>query len=222
MDTLRQDHSAPMPNPVTVALKMRQRLPLSEIGDRHLYVVVRGCLLFEAKPSEDQMRVLELIYPGDAFTTTNAAHLTDAVVLAAAPSELARFRAEQITPSLDRAIRESLEHRGARRILHVSSIAGETAEARLADFIVEAGCYIGRPVAYGRLIDMSFNRDEIASYLAINPDTLSRLLSRLKSKGIISVIQRRMIVRDWQAILAASPHARAICDLFNKRPEVAV
>jgi hypothetical protein len=39
--------------------------------------------------------------------------------------------------------------------------------------------------AGGTLIDMPFGRDDLADYLSLNPDTLSRIVARLRRTGIL-------------------------------------
>ena len=62
--------------------------------------------------------------------------------------------------------------------------------------------------------DLPFNRKDIADYLGLNPDTLSRIMSRLKAAGLIAHSERnRAVVRDFPALAARSPAARSLIEI---------
>ena len=63
-----------------------------------------------------------------------------------------------------------------------------------------------------------FDRKEIAFYLGLNPDTLSRIMSRFKRAGLISQPERsRALVRDLSALAARSPAARSLTEIGRDR-----
>ena len=58
--------------------------------------------------------------------------------------------------------------------------------------------------------DPPFNRKDIADYLGLNSDTLSRIMSRLKTAGLIGHSERnRAVVRDFPA-LCGTPAGGAV------------
>jgi DNA-binding transcriptional regulator YhcF (GntR family) len=70
----------------------------------------------------------------------------------------------------------------------------------------------------GAAFDLPFNRKDIADYLGLNPDTLSRIMSRLKAAGLISQSERhRAVVHDFGALAARSPAARALIEVNGRR-----
>jgi CRP/FNR family transcriptional regulator len=60
-----------------------------------------------------------------------------------------------------------------------------SADARVAKLILES------PEIFEVL-----KHNQIASFLNITPETLSRVISRLKQKGIISIDRRKIIIKD--------------------------
>jgi len=66
---------------------------------------------------------------------------------------------------------------------------------------------------------LPISRTEIAQYLALNADTLSRLMSRFKTDGYISQKSRHQItLRDWRAIANLCPITPALLALDRHRP----
>ncbi len=62
--------------------------------------------------------------------------------------------------------------------------------------------------------ELPFNRKDIADYLGLNPDTLSRIMSRLKAAGLIGHSERnRAVVRDFPALAARTPAAQSLVEI---------
>lgn len=67
---------------------------------------------------------------------------------------------------------------------------------------------------------MPLDRREIAGYLGLNPDTLSRIMSRFKAAGLIGQPERsRALVRDLSALAARSPAARSLSEISERRQD---
>jgi CRP/FNR family transcriptional regulator len=59
--------------------------------------------------------------------------------------------------------------------------------------------------------DMPFSRKDLADYLGLNPDTLSRIISGLRSQDILARSERRRsVVRDVRALAALTPAAQSL------------
>ncbi|PPD29068.1 MAG: hypothetical protein CTY20_07515 [Hyphomicrobium sp.] len=76
--------------------------------------------------------------------------------------------------------------------------------------------FIGLAVLSGMMFDPPLSRDDIADYLALDPDTLSRLFSRLKAKRMIATSQGRATAADWEALCRLSPLSGPMVE-FSKR-----
>jgi CRP-like cAMP-binding protein len=80
-------------------------------------------------------------------------------------------------------------------------IAGFTGEERVAALLAELGDRIGTPVGSGVAFDMPLTRSDIADHLALNSDTVSRIVSRLRARGAITITGRyRLFCRDVAAL----------------------
>jgi CRP/FNR family transcriptional regulator len=63
---------------------------------------------------------------------------------------------------------------------------------------------------------MPLSRTDMADYLGLNADTLSRTMSRLRASGLISHPERhRAVVRDFAALAALSPAAPSLMALHG-------
>jgi Crp-like helix-turn-helix domain len=71
-------------------------------------------------------------------------------------------------------------------------------------------------LADGVAFDIPLARTDTASYLGLNPDTLSRIMSRLRGGGIFSRDGRSQIMlRDFRALAALSPAAQALAEIHG-------
>ena len=86
-----------------------------------------------------------------------------------------------------------------------------------------AGTRTGSQVPSGAVgFEMPLNRTDMADYLGLNADTLSRTMSRLRASGVISHPERhRVVVRDFAALAALTPAARALMALSGGTAEAA-
>jgi CRP-like cAMP-binding protein len=90
-------------------------------------------------------------------------------------------------------------------------------EERTAGFLVEAGLRIGRRTPGGVVVELPFGRRDMADYLSLNPDTLSRILSRLKAQGLLKSAGRsRYILPSWDQIKAHTPAAEPLVRLHDQ------
>jgi len=83
--------------------------------------------------------------------------------------------------------------------------------------LVELALRTGVSSPSGVAFELPFNRKDIADYLGLNPDTLSRIMSRLKTAGLIGHSEpNRAVVRDFAALAARSPAARSLLEISGR------
>jgi CRP/FNR family transcriptional regulator len=76
----------------------------------------------------------------------------------------------------------------------------------VATLLVDLAPRTGVSSLNGMAFELPFNRKDIADYLGLNSDTLSRIMSRLKTAGLIGHSERnRAVVRHFPALAARSP-----------------
>ena len=105
----------------------------------------------------------------------------------------------------------------ARQALHVATLGQFSCEQRVVTLLVELALRTGVSLPSGVAFELPFNRKDIADYLGLNPDTLSRIMSRLKTAGLIGHSERnRAVVRDFPALAARSPAARPLLEISGR------
>ncbi len=209
----------------TVRARRRQELALTSGKSEAVYIVRAGLLVLQATAPGKHRQLLTLHYPGDIFRAAFAPPLPAVSLSAAAASEVWRLPAStfEVLLGSDAALglhlNRQLADQHARAILHIATIGGLSGEERVASFLIELGLRIGAPCANGLIFDIPLSRTDIADYLALNADTLSRIMSRLKTRGLVTQSGRgRALLPDWDALCALSPVSSAVIALHGKAP----
>ncbi|MEZ5900341.1 MAG: Crp/Fnr family transcriptional regulator [Hyphomicrobiaceae bacterium] len=199
-------------------LRRRQRLAL--FGAEHVYIVRSGLAAVEGAPVTNSRSILELLYPGDVVVPGLQAPIPDLGLTATTPAELWRISAPTFLQEMHRDSRLSdlvfhkLNSQRARLQLHVAILAGLASEQRVVALLIEAASRLGVRDSRGISFDMPLSRTEVAEYLALNADTLSRIMSRLTHSNIIERTGRaQMTVCDWDGLMALCPMANAVIAL---------
>jgi CRP/FNR family transcriptional regulator len=213
-----------------IDLGRRKQLAFIADAPDWIYVLERGCVTLDSVLPDDRRQVLLILYPGEMISRDAAPPMRRIVLTAMLPSVLTRLPAARESagdgiatnvatgsasgPS--RAIAKLL----ARASLHTLMIGRLSGEERLSSLLIEIALYLGTPVAGGYTVELPLKRDDMADYLALNPDTLSRMLSRLKSRNLISLPTRqRVIIKDFAALAKLSPLSEALQRLRAPKDE---
>jgi CRP-like cAMP-binding protein len=218
------DHVAALRSRATlIRTKRGQQLALSTGATEAVYIVRSGLLVVQTATPAAHRQLLALVYPGDVFRSTFAPPLAGTVLTAAGACELWRLQAANFESSLSadaelgRWLSHQLADQQARKLMHVAIIGGMSGEERVASLLIEQALRIGTKCAAGTSFELPLSRADIADYLALNPDTLSRIMSRLRSRGVVSQPGRRLaLVQDWDGLCALSPMAEALIALHGK------
>ncbi len=187
-------------------------------GEDAIYLVASGVLLLNHSARNAVPEVLQIYLPRDVIDADSLPRIDDLRINAATECYLLRIKPER----LEEAIRSNggsvcsliMSRRAAmlaRQTMHVANLANLSGEARIASLILDLAARFGVKCADGIAFDLPLSRTEMASYLGLNADTLSRLMSRLKTKGLVAFNGRRhALVRDIAKLKEESPHAAAI------------
>lgn len=166
-----------------------------------------------------------LNYSGDFIYSSAVPAFSERLLAAASPAEVWRFRAKPFSQALsgnpDLAVRveKARSRQLARAALHQASLGTLDGPQRFAGFLIEMARETGVAAGPAIAIELPLSRVEIAHYLALNADTLSRLMSRMKSDGLITQKSRHCItLRDWKAVAALCPIAPALLAIESSRP----
>lgn len=204
---------------VHLTLRRRQRIVLQNDVPEHAFMIEDGCLTLDSVLPEDRRQIMLVLYPGDIITRSAAPPVPLIGFTALRPSIVARRReSDFVHQARQNEGITAFANLAARAGLHAMSIGRLSGEERLATLMIEMVLRLGQSTPGGRTLEMPLSRNDMADYLALNPDTLSRLMSRLRSRGVLSMPNRsRVIVRDFDALAKLSPLADAL-HLICTRP----
>jgi CRP/FNR family transcriptional regulator, anaerobic regulatory protein len=198
-----------------------QTLPLAFDGGETAFIVRSGLLTLQITLPDSSRQIVAMLFPGDVFRSSFTPPSAEAALVAAGAGEVWRMRLAALDklaatdPAITHYLDQAVASRMARQAIHAATLGQFDCEQRVATLFVELALRTGVSSASGGVtFELLFNRKDIADYLGLNPDTLSRIMSRLKTAGLIGHSERnRGIVRDLTAIAARSPAARSLIEL---------
>lgn len=204
--------------------RLRRRQRLTRISADTVYLVRSGLVTLEGAPHSGTRTILELLYPGDLVTPALQPFIPDLALTTTTAAELWRMPTESFALELqrsasltDRIFRRQNAQR-ARMHVHIAVLAGLASEQRVAGLLIEAACRLGNADDGRITFEMPLSRTEVAEYLAINADTLSRIMSRFTSAGVLERSGRtQMAVAKWDQLVALCPISEMIIAL-HKQP----
>ena len=205
-----------------------QPLPLSLGGEETVFVVRMATLLFRLTLADNIRQGVTLLYPGDVFRSAFAPPGSAAHLIALTSGEVLRYRFDTFSRLLSAspAARDyfdlAVARQAARQAIHLTAVGQLDSSQRLVTFLMELATHIGVPASEGRIVfEMPLSRTEVAEYLGSNADTLSRIMSRLRTEGLLTQPDRHtMFVRDLAALAALSPASQSMMSLRLAGPAV--
>lgn len=207
-----------------ISLKWRRghRLQLSQLDSDVLLVLESGCVTCDALLPGARRQILLVLYPGDLFAQSFAPPLPELRLTAATAVTLKRWRThhasgEAMSGDLARRKLAAASDLMARTCLSTAARGRLTAEERLATLLAEMALHLGSPAPGGYTFEVPLSRTDMADYLALNADSLSRIMSRFRASGLISTPKRnRAIVRSLDALLEATPLGGALSRMISE------
>jgi CRP/FNR family transcriptional regulator, anaerobic regulatory protein len=199
---------------VIVRARRRQQVAFTAGRNEAVFIVRSGMLVLQMSAPGKHRQLLSVLYPHDVFRAAFAPPLPGLALTAVSAAELWRMPAAafetEITRDLDAGpqLNRQLADQHGRSILHCAMIGGLSGEERAASFLLELALRIGNPSANGAAFEIPLSRTDVADYLSLNADTLSRIMSRLKGRGLVAQTGRdRIVIPDLEALSDLSPIA---------------
>lgn len=90
------------------------------------------------------------------------------------------------------------------RMCRLLQLDRHPAERRLAEFLLDCSRAESERGRSQYKLVLSFNRRDLASYLGLAPETLSRIFSRFQELEILAVSNREIQIIDYQGLLLAA------------------
>lgn len=159
-----------------------------------IYQVVKGAVRTTRLMSDGRRQIGDFYYPGDVFGIEpdevhlfSAEALADAVILVVKRSTLR----DTATAELDRLVYAAARRELRRAHEHVLLLGRKSAREKVATFLMNI---VGRVSGDGARLSMS--RQDIADYLGLTIETVSRMLTQLQTSRVITFVG----LRDFQVV----------------------
>lgn len=164
-----------------------------------IYAVKSGSFKAVVQDTKGRERVLGFYFPGELIgADAMSSRRYSTTVRALEPSQVCELRIHQLPESgrptevIQRAIIEMLCKEMELNQLITSSLINQNSEQRLAAFLITVSKRLesrGLPKDH---FSLHMSRSDIASYLGLARETVSRLLTRFQCEGLIGLRRRRL------------------------------
>ncbi|HMO42583.1 MAG TPA: helix-turn-helix domain-containing protein [Phenylobacterium sp.] len=166
-----------------------------------IYLVVSGAVRTTRLLSDGRRQVGAFYYPGDLVgLETGALHrfsaeaLSDAALLVVKRSSLQAFAGDG---EIDRAIWEATRRELERAQEHLLVLGRKTACEKVASFLMD----LAERDSQAEAIALPMGRQDMADYLGLTIETVSRMLTQLQGAPVVEFDGcRRFRVKRWDAL----------------------
>lgn len=204
-------------------LRLRRRQPIAIAPDT-VWIVRSGIIAAEHGATGSERTMVEVHYPGDIIAAPPASLAAMMTYTSMAQSDVWRLTANAFSAALaaDAEVAnyflQRLNLQRARTQLHISMLAALSSEQRVAALLLQAAGHLGTAHGGSVSFEMPLSRTEVAEYLALNADTLSRIMSRFVREGVLARSSRtQLTVCDIDALKAHCPMSDAVMALHTAR-----
>jgi CRP/FNR family transcriptional regulator len=201
----------------------------TDVGET-AFIIREGLFTLQVKLPNSARQITTIYFPGDIVRPGFAPPHAEASLVAASAGDVWRIRAAALDelaasePAVRRYVGEAMASRLARQALHAVTLGKFDCEQKVATLLTDLALRSGTRSPGGLVFPLPLSRKDIADYLGLNPDTLSRVMSRFKAAGLFSQTERgRIVLRDFAALAARSPAAKSLIEMRGgRRPEEAL
>lgn len=189
-------------------IRLKRQQPLFRMGEPagHFFLCRSGQLkLFRVAPTGNE-KIIGLVDPGSSFAeaaTFMQQRTYPVSCTALRASELVRFNTRHLIDLL----RESPEscirllgvisRRLSNRVADIEALSLQNAQLRIVNYLLRL-----YREANGGVIDLPTSKKYVAGLLAVQPETLSRVLTRLQQEAIVEMKRKRVEVLDPGRLVA--------------------
>ena len=161
----------------------------------HVYEVTSGTVILYRLLSDGRRQVVDILGPGDLFGLSSTGyHDCSAETLTASDVRVLDRRDIEKSSDLQTHVNRCLTNRIEALHSHAVLLGRKSAQERVASFLMrfvphrgEIGCAGPQAGSDEKVVVLRMTRQEIADYLGLTIETVSRVLSDLKRRGVISI-----------------------------------
>ena len=200
----------------SIDVAKHKTLPFEYSKDLKFALVQSGVLLAAIALDDGRRKVLYLHFPGDlvvatALSTHRGVRLTAAGDVKMLWLDKAAFEvASRDSPETLELLLTEETGNIERLLVHSAAIGRLRSEERVATFYLEWGLRLGRASGESIVFDCSMRREDIADYLSMNPDSLSRTIAQLRRDKLVVPYESGHLLTDWRKLARRTPLASAI------------
>lgn len=184
------------------SVSAQTRIPLARLGAPVTFRLRQGCVALYRQLSDDRRQILDIFGPGWVLSGEHV-DLRECHAMALTPVWLDEIETEKNAEAINDAAKRMLKRAQAHGLLLGRKTAAERVASALLDL---AGQFAGRRHIRnsGQITFLlHLSRYELADWLGLTHETVSRCLSRFKRDRLIAFDQPELItIRDRQALLA--------------------
>jgi len=159
-------------------------------SNRRFLAIRRGLVATCAIMPDGRRQILYLSAPGDVICSM-ANEGAESWHEALTPTELCEFDygalsgLVQRSPTLSNLVFAVMHDRLERTAVHLALLGRFDAIERICSFLIDMARRIGQRMGSKWSLDLPMSREDIADYLGLNPDTVGRVLKRVREEGLI-------------------------------------
>lgn len=189
-------------NTRVISLQEKEKMFLQGQAANEFFLVVSGELKLALTSSMGQEKILHILKPGHTFAEAlmflekpkypaSTTAITECVVLAFQNN----FYKSILTSSPDACfgIMGEYSHRILSLISEIESLTTQNATFRVVRYLLQE---IPSNQIGSTSIELQTPKHAIASRLSVTPETLSRILAKLKKQGAIDVSDKRVVIKN--------------------------
>jgi CRP-like cAMP-binding protein len=176
-----------------------------------LAMVTSGMLIAGIDLPDHRRQILFVYCPGDvifadALTRVGAVNLRAlSDVELSVLSEAALGAARRSSPSTVQPLLQAPVGHLSDLMLHSAALGRLKTDERVATFFLEFALRIGTIHHQTATMDLGMRHEDIADYLGLNPDTLSRALSRLRRERVVTFVNAGRVIVHLDALSERTP-----------------
>jgi len=186
--------------------------PLFHEGDmaNTVFQVIDGVVRTSKLLSNGKRQIISFCYPGDLVGISHdQSYHTECEAVSDVHLRVFRKNAGNIRFGDDPEIVELLLHFAAMEVAnmqeHFLMLGCKTATEKVASFLLSLACRSGVPGQLGISVSLPMKRADIADYLGVTIETVSRTITKLKTTGVIFLPDpHNVCITDMEALKSAA------------------
>jgi CRP-like cAMP-binding protein len=174
-----------------------------------IYEVKKGVLRLTRLLEDGRRQVIAFGFPGDIIGfPANGRHHTDCEALTRTTVKSRRLAALETgdgDPVLHRHLLDAALHEISAMQDHFMMLGRKSASERVASFLCALTERVGIQVGANREVELPMSRADIADFLGLTTETVSRTLTQLRRRKVIAIENvHKVIVLDPRALLSTA------------------